>query len=131
MSASVVFCFANEPIVESTDRLLYELGCDEDRMINSKGGESGIVIDSNPALTPFVPVSQTSESLSTFLSPEMLIAFQDDLEVSTQGIASAKAVRHDNSWPSIAAASTSRQPRPSQDNLLGWTYLYQRVQKCL
>ena len=78
-------------------------------MMSSRGGESGIVMDSSPALTPLVPVSQTSESLSTFLSPEMLMAFQDDLEVSIQGIASARAVRHDSSCPRIAAASASRQ----------------------
>lgn len=70
-----------------------------------------MVMDSKPALTPLVPVSQTSESLSTFFSPEMLMAFQDDLEVSTHGIASARAVRHDNSCPRMAAASASSQTR--------------------
>ena len=74
-------------------------------MMSSRGGESGIVIDSNPALTPFVPVSQTSEFLSTFLRPEMLIAFHEDLEVSIHGIASAIAVKQDSSCPRIAAAS--------------------------
>ena len=80
--------------------------------MSSRGGESGIVMDSNPALTPLVPVSQTSESLSTFLSPEMLMAFQDDLEVSIHGIASARAVRHDSSCPRMAAASIPNQRCP-------------------
>lgn len=78
-------------------------------MMRSSGGESGVVIEASPAFTPSLPVSQTSPSFSTFLRPEIVIAFQGVSDVSTHGMASAKAVKHDNSWPRIAAASATRQ----------------------
>jgi hypothetical protein len=109
------------------DRLVYAVETldESGRIMSRRGGESGLVIypismrppaeneheptDASPALTPCLPVSHTSRSPSTSLSPEILIAsqgYERELELSIQGIESANAVKQDSSCPRIEAASS-------------------------